>query len=295
MKKLIRKSVHETNSSSSHSISLAGEDKQFVLDTIYPDQFGRIFVYGGEYGWEWERYNDAVTKLSYAYQDNVPTDLLERVVKGQTGATEVIFDEKSLANGYIDHDSYATAADICQDEESTKNFIFNKNSWLFTGNDNGTPDPTFYQVPVFQDGKMVMPIYKYELVIDGMKKTTKFLKNPTKEELNEGIQSLMQGVLMSAEGHILEDTQTDIYFQLSRPRNFYEMSYHIRQDYSKGYIIMMLEGVGFYELEKRLEESGKNSKDYKAMSYDERNKIITKEALKDTNLTKKLNFTVKEI
>ena len=133
MKRLIRKRVFESNSSSSHSISMSSEDKQFILDTIYPDQFGRVYVYGGEYGWEWERYNDAVTKLSYAYQDHVPTDLLERVVKSQTGATEVIFDEKSFADGYIGHESYATAASICKDEESTKNFIFNKNSWLFTG------------------------------------------------------------------------------------------------------------------------------------------------------------------
>ena len=42
MKKLIRKGVFETNSSSSHSISLVTEDKQFVLDTLYPDQNGIV-------------------------------------------------------------------------------------------------------------------------------------------------------------------------------------------------------------------------------------------------------------
>jgi len=293
MKRLIRKKVFESNSSSSHSISMSSEDKQFVLDTIYPDQFGRIYVRGGEYGWEWERYNDAITKLSYAYQDYVPTELLEKVVKDQTGATEVIFDEKSKNDGYIDHESYETASSICVNEESTKNFIFNKNSWLFTGNDNGTPDPTFYHVPIFEDGKMIQPIYKYELSIDGLKKSTKFLTKPTEEELRNGIESLMEGVLMTKDGYIVEND--DIYFQVTRPRNFYEMSWHVRQDYSKGYILMVSEGRGINELENRLEKEGKINKDYKLMNYEKREKIITKEALKDPILTKKLKFTLKEI
>lgn len=42
-KQLIRQSVFETNSSSAHSISL-GKDtgKQFLLETLYPDQNGNI-------------------------------------------------------------------------------------------------------------------------------------------------------------------------------------------------------------------------------------------------------------
>ena len=43
-KKLIRTGVYETNSSSSHSLSIANETKEFVLDTIYPDQDGILTV-----------------------------------------------------------------------------------------------------------------------------------------------------------------------------------------------------------------------------------------------------------
>jgi len=57
-KRLIRQSVFETNSSSAHSISL-GKDtgKQFLLDTLYPDQNGTITLTGGEFGWDWFKEN----------------------------------------------------------------------------------------------------------------------------------------------------------------------------------------------------------------------------------------------
>jgi len=291
MKKLVRKSVWETNSSSSHSISLAGDDKQFVMDTIYPDQFGRIYVRGGEYGWEWERYNDAETKLSYAYQDNVPEDLLERVIKAHTGATEVVFDKTSKENGYIDHESYATASSVCVDEDSTKNFIFNKNSWLFTGNDNGYPDPTFYHVPVFENGKVIMPVYKYELSIDGLKKTTKFIENPEPEKLAEAIESLMQGVYMYDDGTMTSEEENNIYFQISRRRDLFEYSWRANQDYSRGYIVMTREGNGVYAVEERLKKEGK----FEGLDWMERAQIFTEEVLKDNNLARKVNFKLTEI
>lgn len=289
MKRLIRKSVFETNSSSSHSISMSSEDKQFLLDTIYPDQFGRVYVRGGEYGWEWERYNDAETKLSYAFQDDVPLELLEKVVKDQTGATEVIFDEKSKADGYIDHSSVGTAHSVCVDEESTKNFIFNKNSWLFTGNDNSNPGPTFYHVPIYKDGRMIQPIFKYELKIEKFPKTTKFIEKPDNEELEEGIESLMRGAIMSDNGDFI--INDDIYFQISRNRNFFELSYTAHQDLSKGYIVMTREGGAVYELENELKEDGK----FEGLNWEEQSKVLTEELLKDEKLAKKVKFTLTKI
>ena len=150
MKKLIRKGVFETNSSSSHSIALATEDKEFVLDTIYPNQDGIIIINGDEYGWEWFKHNDSETKASYAAQsfanDSNQLDELREVIMEQTGATEVIFN--GLNNGYIDHDSYGI---VPTGKSELRNFIFNKNSWLFGGNDNSSPDPTFYHVPEIRD------------------------------------------------------------------------------------------------------------------------------------------------
>lgn len=290
MKKLIRKSVFETNSSSCHSISLASFDKEFVIDTIYPDQFGKIYVEGGEFGWHWERYNDAKTKLSYAFQDGVDIGLLSKVVMDQTGATEVVFDAKSKQEGYIDHESVGNARSICVDETSTRNFIFNKNSWLFTGNDNDTPDPTFYQIPVYEGNKIITPIYAYELKIDGLKKTTKFIDYPTDEELENGINSLLEGALMTSEGLLI--VEHNVYFQITRNRDFFEKSYHTKQNYSRGYIIMTKEGGEIYNLEKQLEEDGVLNDN---LGYYEKSEILEKEILKRDDLHKKLNFTLNKI
>jgi len=286
MKKLVRKSVFETNSSSTHSISLASEDKQFILDTIYPDQFGKVYVNGGEFGWEWAKYNDAQTKLDYAYESGVDIEKLERVVKEQTGATEVVFGPK---DGYVDHGGYGAAQEACGSDEDTRNYIFNKNSWLFTGNDNSEPDPTFYDVPIFGDGKVIRPVYKYELSIEGFDKKTHFKETPTNEELNNGIESLISGVLMSENGYFFTDTSIE--FQLTRPRDLFEKHWEIEQDYSKGYIIFVKEGMYIHNTEKVLEAKGV----LEGLNWNEKRVLITEEVLKYPNIAKKIPFTLKEI
>ena len=287
MKKLIRKGVFETNSSSSHSISLAGEDKQFIMDVIYPGQHGRIIIRGQDFGWEWEKFSDAETKLAYAFTDHVDPDMLKKVVMDQTGATEVIFIEN---DGHIDHESYGTASSICTNEENTRNFIFNKNSWLFTGNDNGTPDPTFYHVPEIRDGKQILPQYKFELSISGLKNTTKFLSYPTDDELIDGINALMAGVLMGENGYMFEQDSSNIYFQINRPRDLFEMSYSILQDYSKGYILMIKENR-IYGLQSELDKDPK----YKSSNRNEKYERLKEEVLKNDLIHRKLSFTISEI
>lgn len=285
MKKLIRKFCFETNSSSSHSIALAGEDKQFILDTLYPNQNGVITLTGGEYGWEWFKTNDVGEKANYAAQSLGNNTTLIEVIKEQTGATEVIINTE---NGYIDHDSYGI---VPRDKEGLKNFIFNKNSWLFGGNDNSTPDPTFYHVPEFRDGKMIQPTYKYELVIDGLKKTTKFINKPTNEEVRNGIDAIIGRGLMHEDGTFLDDeTTSNIFFQISRRRDLFEMSWHIEQDYSKGYIIMTKEN-SVNPIEEKLKNEGK----LEGLDWKKRSALIRKEVLKNKEISRKVKFTLKEI
>jgi hypothetical protein len=191
MKKLIRHSVFETNSSSSHSVSIADKTKDFVLDTIYPNQDGVIVLTGGEFGWEYFKHNDAYTKANYAAQALGPNSVLEDIIIEQTGANAVIFNTES---GYIDHDSYGL---ISTNKETLRNFIFNKNSWLFGGNDNSEPDPTFYHVPEYKNGEniqIIEPTYEYELIIEGFDKTTKYMDFPTNDEIEAGLTSLLSGI-----------------------------------------------------------------------------------------------------
>jgi len=288
MKKIIRHSCWETNSSSTHSISIAKDNMNFVMDTIYPDQDGVIRVFGQEFGWGWEKFNDSLTKLAYVFQDQGTNhyDLIVEVVKEQTGALEVIFDENG---GYIDHEGSGTAYGAVQSKELLKNFIFNKNSWLFIGNDNGTPDPTFYDVPEIKDGRQILPVYEYELVIDKLEKTTKFKHYPTDEELTNGIEALLDhGALLTESGEFIIDSS--FFWQMSRPRGvYYEKNYQVRQDYSKNRILFLKENdQRFRDIDAKISEN-------KKLSWDKKSAKMTTEALKVPGLIKEVKFELKKI
>ena len=151
MKTNIRLNCFETNSSSSHSITL-GKSKDTYLtsilkngtvtynDNITPDENGVITLEGGEFGWGYETYNDAYNKANYCAIDfkgdeSATSDLI-KVIKLQTGAKEVKIDIGD--DSYIDHQSLGTAQKIyhSQGVDGLRNFIFNKNSTLIIDNDN---------------------------------------------------------------------------------------------------------------------------------------------------------------
>jgi hypothetical protein len=286
VKKLIRKGVYETNSSSSHSIALATEDKEFVLDTIYPNQNGIITVHGDEYGWEWFKNNDSETKASYAAQsfanDDDQLDVLKEVIMEQTGADDVIFE--GLNDGYIDHDSYGI---VPRSKDELKNFIFNKNSWLFGGNDNSSPDPTFYHVPEIRDGKMIQPVYKFELSIEGLGRTTKFLTEPSEEELGDAISTILDDSLLTEGGDFITDNS--IMWQITRSKDFYKLSYNITQDYKSNEVIFIKESFSTYSLNKQYE------KEMEGMNWEDKGIFISNKILEIPGVTKKVKFTLKEI
>lgn len=290
MKIIIRRGVFETNSSSSHSISIASEDKEFVRDTLYPDQNGVVRVEGGEFGWEWFKHNDAETKASYVAQshanDQDTLDKLADVIREQTGAEKVVF--VGLEGGYVDHDSYGVAP---KTSHEMKNFIFNKNSWLFGGNDNSDASPEFYHVPEFKNGRMILPVFKYELVIEGLEKKTRFLEYPNEENLESAINSVIDGALVTNSGHFLTDSS--IMWQITRPRGeYYELGWQIAQDYSKGEIRFIKEDNNLYsELRKSMEEQ----KLFDGLDWKQRNILITEKLLQIPGIIKCVKFTINEI
>jgi hypothetical protein len=302
MKTLIRKGVFETNSSSSHSISLASEDKDFIFDTIYPDQNGTIRLTGGWFQWDWFKHNDAITKANYAatdFQNNSDLiDLLNEVIMEQTGATEILH---MIGDSSIDHDSVGTTP---RTKEELRNFIFNKNSWLFGGNDNESPDPTFYDVPEFkfvtpksiikgsgQSVQMIVPKYKYELVVDGLEKTTKYKEYPTDEELSNGVESLTGNLLMNDSGSFLDPEITgSIMFQISNNEDYFKKSFWVNQDYSDGTIIMVKENQ-FRQFEDELDKKGL----FKDKNWKEKSNILRSELLNRPDIAKKVSFTLREI
>lgn len=149
MKKLIRNSVFETNSSSCHSISIGKSD---VYDSVIPNEDGVIELLPMQFGWEQERYNDAHVKMSYLWiyikdwcgkDEESFMETFQRVVCRHTGASNVTMapDEDAYEwnrYGYIDHQSVESRDYhyLFEDDETLKRFIFDRDSWLETDNDN---------------------------------------------------------------------------------------------------------------------------------------------------------------
>lgn len=146
----IRHGVFETNSSSTHSITLSRGE--IVQDKLHVNDSNECTIYPGEFGWEIEAYHDAGSKASYALtyavslgnidKTNKLLDMLTEAIKRGIGNdVTVLFDADPLdtqwgRNGYIDHQSFDVAGDVFRSVNTLHRFIFDRNSVLYTDNDN---------------------------------------------------------------------------------------------------------------------------------------------------------------
>ena len=138
MKKQIRQGVFETNSSSTHSVSIPEKiNPLFTKNTLITDIDNNIILNGGEFGWEIQDYTDALTKANYmavaARWDDNDTQLLIEVIKEETLCNDVIL---NLEDSYIDHESVGIAEFLFKSKEALRDFIFNTQCILHTDNDN---------------------------------------------------------------------------------------------------------------------------------------------------------------
>ena len=144
----VRQSVFETNSSSTHSLSIASFRKGDLMDTIPLDDFGNVSLNGGEFGWKVEDYTDALTKANYTaiyIEQWVPSPEIKEqfkkvfvdIIKEQTGCNEVVFNFNENYS-YIDHQSVEGGEldYLFESAETLREFIFNPRSVLHTDNDN---------------------------------------------------------------------------------------------------------------------------------------------------------------
>lgn len=155
-----RSGVFETNSSSTHSISVS--TKELNLDKLIPPKgHKKIFSSGGEYGWEFKKYFNPKDKLDYlvtflfqncrSYKDFLKvkqTDkkyqMLKDVIYEHCGFPLSIKLPKREKKwdyymfGYIDHQSAGVSekSGIFSSKTLLAAFLFNPNSFLETGNDN---------------------------------------------------------------------------------------------------------------------------------------------------------------
>jgi hypothetical protein len=159
MIKVTRKGVFETNSSSTHSITVADEGK---LQNTLPNKEGKIIIFCSEFGWEYNIHTSAYMKLSYlitnifmAYKYDRKNPVVNikllpdrekewfykvtRAVEEFTGTKLEVVPLKDdwYPFGYIDHQSANTADDVLNGTiGKIKRFIFNPLSKLIIDNDN---------------------------------------------------------------------------------------------------------------------------------------------------------------
>lgn len=139
----IRKNAFETNSSSSHSLTI---DASFnPIDTIIPDENGIITFDGNyEFGWDQDDFYGSYMKIIYclidlgahqsSHRDEDGIKMLLDVIKEHTGAKEIIIEIDS--GSYIDHQSCGVTNELFESKEKLVNFIFNPDSYFSTDNDN---------------------------------------------------------------------------------------------------------------------------------------------------------------
>ena len=221
--KKIRHNVFETNSSSSHSISISSECNG-ILETL-PVENGVVTISGGSFHREWARYNDSATKATYAYEfaKEASEDLLAMfvdVIKEHTGAKEVKFNEEVY--GGIDHQSGpgegGDAFNAFADKETLKNWIFNPFSWLFLGSDEGGKPPMFYDV----DPNIV---YKYQLFIDGIDTVMKFVEKPDQKdhEFTDMIRTVMEKHPDTISTYIKKYDDGEEYYEFKEDNEYFKL------------------------------------------------------------------------
>lgn len=162
--KSIRRSVFETNSSSTHSVSIC--DGDLIKPNI--DNLGELNVSFGEYGWEYESYSYWESKVSYLLTMILETEANDIDIKSNSWIEEFkeldgyklldkaiydflgihislenykTFDSRYRSNlGYIDHQScedYISMSDFLNwNNVDITDFIFNENIEVITDNDN---------------------------------------------------------------------------------------------------------------------------------------------------------------
>lgn len=136
----IRREVFETNSSSTHSVSISN-NPIFVEPIIREDT---IELLPGEFGWEINVYYYWKDKASYALTyalglgdaeaSREHVEMLINVIEQHTGKKVYINEDEGKGN--IDHQSWDTASLIFVDEDTLKRFIFGRESYLETDHDN---------------------------------------------------------------------------------------------------------------------------------------------------------------
>lgn len=197
--KQIRLSVFETNSSSSHSLTLGKGNLVAVPFPAEALRAGVIEVCTGQYNWEYRRYYTPMEKMRYLLtqatqnlyaevpdagggiaatqslrDENERVDMLCSVVEAYTGCKLLV----TVANPGIDHQSEGNGMQCFNDAETLKSFLFDEASYIQTGNDNSPPpwEISTDKGPELFYGSRIREVPKSWMAVDVTEESDKGLK-----------------------------------------------------------------------------------------------------------------------
>lgn len=153
----IRRSVFETNSSSSHSLTVRERDlAQMPFDEQTMRQ-GVVYVSPDHYGWEWMRYYQPANKIAYLLaqitggdleQGHMDSDEFTRFLCEQYPDLALICQTVERHTGCIvqfqggecgiDHESQGNGLQTLSDPVELEKLLFSPYSYIETGNDNSS-------------------------------------------------------------------------------------------------------------------------------------------------------------
>ena len=169
----IRQGVFETNSSSTHAISICEFNPNMKLPEVVK------FESNQDFGWEFEDYTDVYSKANYLWlaicykynnlsQENelihakaTLTQYLERIgVKAEFEDRRYVesewYDDMYInMRGYIDHpeDLYELVDAVLEKPELLYGYLFNSESMVSTGNDNDERKVNYAKNAIFSVSK----------------------------------------------------------------------------------------------------------------------------------------------
>lgn len=141
--KTIRNNTFETNSSSTHSITVSNtHDWNYNLPiTVTPEWYG-------EFGWEWETWSSIEEKIAYMIRCLVSYDYTKKTLQDKVKPIQerlrnlgIYFDlptYEEWEDGYVDHEDWyqAEMEEIYNDDDTLLRFLLSNNSYIEGGNDN---------------------------------------------------------------------------------------------------------------------------------------------------------------
>lgn len=147
----VRYGVFETNSSSTHSLSIPNKWKEVSKQQIHTKPEGNMITFSGNtFEWEWKKIILPDDKIQYLY---TLTQYLPECEEYQQNLAIVIEEETGYKvcfqplddDCYIDHGAYGGSGgiesieEIFHDKDILRRLIFSSNGYIVTGNDNDIP------------------------------------------------------------------------------------------------------------------------------------------------------------